>query len=233
MSEGNQSRRRGRGVALTLALTLSLANVAGAAELLVIESTVPGLQAGATASTGAPLEVPRDSDLTLVAPSGGVLTIQGPWQGQIEAPAARGDEGLIGRLLSVFQAPEADTSLGAMRSFSDCELVELGRMADVCVPASGCIEIRTAGEIPRLLAAHAPDGSEAELARTMGGEIWAWPRGHQVQDGEYVLTSSGGGAEVLRVHVQPPLASTAHEIAWMSEAGCLAQAKTALNELTR
>lgn len=231
MSEGTHGR--GRGAVLGLAMAAMLGGSVQAAELLVIASTVPELPAGATTTTGTSLDVPRDSDLTLVAPSGGVLRIEGPWQGRIEAPAADEDAGLIGQLLSVFQAPEADTSLGAMRSFDDCEMVELGRTSNVCAPASGCIEIRTAGEVPRSLAALAPDGGEVELERAIGGEIWGWPRGTKLQAGDYLLTPAGESAQVLSVHLQPPLESEAHQIAWMSQAGCMSQAKAALAEIAR
>ena len=202
-------------------------------ELLVLHSTVPGLDPGQVATTGEPIEVPRDTDLTLIAPSGGVLQIEGPWQGQIEAPPVAEGGGLIGQLVGLFQAPAPEARLGAMRSFSNCELVELGRTQDVCIPESGCVEIRTSGDVPRSLMAEGPDGSRVELERGMGGEIWAWPRGHLLSEGTYAVSPDGGIAETLTIHHQPPLESKAHEIAWMGQAGCVGQAKTALDELGR
>ena len=222
-----------RAASAAAALAVGLAGGALAEELLVLHSTVPGLEPGQVAQTGKPIVIPRDTDLTLIAPSGGVLQIEGPWQGQIEAQPSVEGGGLIGQLISLFKAPAPETRLGAMRSFSNCELVELGRIRDVCIPESGCVEIRTSGEIPRSLIAEGPDGGRVELERGIGGEIWAWPRGHLLSEGTYVLSPEGDDAETLNVHHQPPLQSKAHEIAWMAEAGCIAQARATLDELGR
>ena len=183
-----------RAASAAAALAVGLAGGALAEELLVLHSTVPGLEPGQVAQTGKPIDIPRDTDLTLIAPSGGVLQIEGPWQGQIEAQPSVEGGGLIGQLISLFKAPAPETRLGAMRSFSNCELVELGRIRDVCIPESGCVEIRTSGEIPRSLIAEGPK----PIRSTPAWVVWPMKLRRRVQSARAWVSSSPSRAKWSR-----------------------------------
>lgn len=225
--------RSGRGWAgLALAASLLMAGGAAAEEMLVVGSSAPGLAPGDVAPTGRSFEIPRDSEVTLVAPSGGVLKIEGPWSGRIDTPSDDGGPGLIQRLYALFQMPDRRARFGATRSLSSCVTVDLEQDDDICVAEPSCIAFQTAGQPQAPVTMQGPDGTSTALAPSVGGS-WRWPGDLIRQSGTYTIRAGEGGSpKALEVHLQPDLPTRAHEIAWMGEAGCVRQAQEALAALS-
>ena len=214
-----------------VALALVVSGTAGAGELLVLKSTAPGLMPGDVAAAGAPIEVPRETSVTLVAGSGGVLRIEGPWSGRIDTPAPEA-QGVISKLAALFGAPEPTARMGVTRSVLDaCVPVELGVDEDVCVEPSGCLTLRSPVTSGKFVL-DAPDGSMIQLERTAGNDAWRWPAAVPVESGDYLVwTEQMADTRSFELHVRPELGGSVEDIAWMSEAGCTAQARAALDRL--
>lgn len=239
----NQSRRapregvmrRPRLLATTaLAVMLGTSGPVSASELLVVGSTVPGLAPGDVAPTGSEIEIPADSEVTLVAPSGGVVRIEGPWTGQLSSGARESEGGLIQRLYALFQMPDKRSQFGATRSLSRCLVVDLERDEDICIANPSCVTFQAGGAPQDPVSIAAPDGTNLALSRGVGAGMWRWPGDRITQSGTYLVrTDETPTAKSIDVHVQPPsgLPSRAHEIAWMGENGCVRQAQEALTEL--
>jgi hypothetical protein len=232
-ANGAQPERRSRrsGVMPATALLLALGQSATAADLLVVDSTAPGFSQGDVTPTGDPIDIPRDSALTLLAPSGGLLRIEGPWQGQIDAPEAA-DPGLIQRLVALFQTPSRRVEFGATRSVARCLTVDLDRDRDLCVSgAPSCVVFRSEARIAEPVVLGGPSGSTVQLRGGIGADMWRWPSDFISEGGTYLLKIGSAMARPLDVHLAPDLPSRAHEIAWMSEQGCTGQAQAALEGL--
>lgn len=218
---------------LALALTGLSPLVADAGELLVLESSTLDLEAGDIAREGEVIEVPRNAQLTLLAPSGGVLRIEGPWRGRLDGP---GDDGgsLFGRLVALLQAPDPRRQIGATRSVGSCVAVDLERDRDVCVTGSTCLRLLGPKRRSRALTVVGPDASAAEAPLAPDRYGWNWPSGLDLKPGTYRISGSDFEAPTeLQVHRQPELPSQAHAAAWMSEVGCTSQARQVLERLAR
>lgn len=214
-------------------MALAFARPAAAGEYLILESTAPELRAGDVAPAGTAIEVPREAQVTLVASSGGVLRIEGPWRGTLDAPAD-GGESLIGRLVALLQSPAPRSQLGATRSAGNCIAVDLEQDRDVCVSGSSCIMLQSRQPVGEQLVIDAPDARMVEASPAPGYYGWSWPQTLDVKPGTYRIWTAGAAAPTeLRLHRQPELPSRAHAIAWMNESGCTKQAQDALERLAQ
>lgn len=228
-------RRHWRWPPLLLALALTGAQplAADAGELLVLSSTTLDLEAGDTAQEGEVIEVPRDTELTLLAPSGGVLRIEGPWRGRLEGPDA-GDGGLISRVVALLSDPAPRRQIGATRSMGGCMPVDLEQDRDVCITGSTCLTLLGPERKSRALTVTGPNASAAEAPLAPDRFGWTWPSGLDLEPGTYRIAGADLDAPVeLRLHRQPELPSKAHAAAWMSDVGCTAQAREVLDRLAR
>lgn len=227
--EARRRRPRWRAALIALVGTGLLAGGAVADEMLVVGSSVPDLAPGDVALTGRALEIPPDSEVTLVAPSGGVLKIEGPWSGRIEASGADEGPGLIQRLYALFQMPDRRARFGATRSLSRCVTVDLDLDDHICVAEPSCVVFQAEGMPQAPVAMDGPDGTSVALTPSVGSGSWRWPADLIRQSGAYTVRAGDGGMPTsLEVHLQPDLPTRAHEIAWMSETGCVRQAQEAL-----
>lgn len=234
MQRWRGGRREGarKGVLLAGAVALGLVHGAARAdELLVVESTSPAHAAGDLAPTGTEIDVPANTEVTLVAPSGGILKIEGPWQGRIEGPQS-GDPGLIQRLYALFQMPARRSEFGATRSTARCLSVNLELDKDICVHEPACVAFQATIEPQEPLVLTGPDGDQVQFSRGSGFGSWRWPGDFIQTSGTYTVTTGDGQASKLQIHLQPEVPGEAHAIAWMSEQGCLRQAQEALAELS-
>lgn len=239
----NQSRRAPRDgmkrrprllAATAVALALAASGDVAASELLVVGSTVPGLAPGDVAPTGTEIEIPADTEVTLVAPSGGVVRIEGPWSGQFSSGASESEGGLIQRLYALFQMPDKRSQFGATRSLSRCLVIDLERDEDICVASPSCVTFQAAGAPQEPVSIAGPDGTTVALNQGVGAGMWRWPGDRVTESGTYLVRAGETlTPKSIEVHVQPEggLPSRAHEIAWMGENGCVRQAQEALTEL--
>ena len=219
--------------ALVVAAGMLLTNAGAAAEeMLVVGSSVPGLAPGDVAPSGQTIDVPPDSEVTLVAPSGGVLKIVGPWSGRIDAPEDDGGPGLIQRLYALFQMPDRRARFGATRSLSRCVTVDLDQDQNVCVAEPSCVVFQSDGTPQAPVTMTGPGGTSTALTPSLGAGSWRWPGDLIRESGSYTVQAGDGQpSRTVAVHLQPELPSRAHEIAWMGETGCVRQAQEALAAL--
>lgn len=218
--------------ALALVVALAVQSGALADEMLVVGSTAPGLAPGDVAPTGTAIDIPRDAEVTLVAPSGGVVKIEGPWAGRIDGPDASEGPSLIQRLYALFQMPDRRARFGATRSLSRCLVVDLQQDDDICVGQPSCVVFQSEGRPQEPVTLDGPDGRQIALDQGLGGGMWRWPVDQVTESGTYqVRAGDAPTATSLDVHLQPKLPTRAHEIAWMGETGCVRQAQEALAEL--
>lgn len=218
--------------ALALVMALAVPGGAFADEMLVVGSTAPGLAPGDIAPTGAAIEIPRDAQVTLVSPSGGVVKIEGPWSGRIDGPEAAEGPSLIQRLYALFQMPDRRARFGATRSLSRCLVVDLEQDDDICVGQPSCVVFQSEGRPQEPVTLTGPDGRRIALDQGLGSGMWRWPVDQVTESGTYQVHAGDAPAtKSLDVHLQPKLPTRAHEIAWMGEAGCVRQAQEALTEM--
>ena len=201
-----------------------------AGELLVLTSTTPGLEPGDVKETGSTIEVLRNGAVTLVAASGGVLRIEGPWRGRIDAPDSEG--GLIEQLVSLFRMPPPRQELGASRGLESCIIVDPNEDRDVCVGPSTCVVFESGEPGGERIVIEGPDLRPIEVPRSPVRRSWSWPKDLPLKAGTYrIRIDADRRPTELRIHQRPQLPSDAHDAAWMSEVGCTKQAWEALSRL--
>lgn len=230
-------------LAAVLVLCLS-ALAARAGDLVVIESSLPALPAGATVSSDASVEVPAGGRVVLAAPTGQVVTLTGPFKGA--PPAAGGPAGASGDMVktlsTLFGHADQRTALGAVRAtdaswrqdstktVADVLAIDSTDGGDACIydPA-------------RATVLHNPSRSgEMSIEPMNGGDkvklLWPkdtlqlpWPASLPIADGDgFVFEQFGdNAAAIVTVHVlkAADAASDLDRAAQMADAGCRDQAR--------
>lgn len=222
-----------------------LAWAAQASEIVVIESTAPGLEAGAFLDPGEAVSVPAGASIVIVEPDGSTRTVDGPFEGPLGAAAApdSGSGGLmanLGKLVS--EREEEKQVLGAIRAAPGqvaeaVYVVDVGRSGDVCVPEGAAIRLWR----PALMAAE----SETVLTGSFEPVTALWLEGEQFLDWPAALPAEDGGRYAIRLAIAPrpaevrlrfvpaSLETDARRAAWMAGAGCRRQAERLLQRLAR
>jgi hypothetical protein len=234
-----------RVLVMLLFLTM-LASVtsAMAAQLVIVESTATKWPAGSIIDTAKPLSLAAGEALTLVGEDGTLLRLTGPSSGLPGGGVAaeNGDKGVVQALSRLFAAKQpAASAWGTFRgseTLQDREAADppevwawnLYRSDSICVPA-GIEPLMWRADAARdevVVLLHLSTGSEAELELAPGQDRIAWPKSVPLLDGgEYAIRDAGNLWErKLLVHVIPAdQAGDIRRIAWMSDAGCLRQAR--------
>ena len=230
---------------LAAVLVLCLSAVAASAEdLVVIESSVPALAAGATVSADASVEVPAGGRVVLASPSGQVVTLTGPFKG---VPPAAGGTGapqgnMVKTLSTLFGHADQRTALGVVRAtdanwrqdstktVADVLAIDSTDGGDACIfdPAHAAI-------------LHNPSHhGEMSIEPMNGGDkvkiVWPkdtlqlpWPPTLPIADGDgFVFEQFGeNAAAIVTVHVlkAKDSASDLDRAAQMADAGCRDQAR--------
>ena len=220
------------------------AGAAGAAELVVVASTAPGIKSGQVVASGAALDVPAGANVTLVSPAGKTVVLTGPFSG---APGGGGgggaaDTSLFSALIKLFSGRGKDTgSLGTMRAAAGSEpddlwVVDVGRSGRFCVPAQGPITLwrSDAAKQTSLKIRNLASNQKSELPWPAGAETLDWPPDVALGDGNSYLVRLKGrrSATEIALHLVPDgLPSEPHKAVWMADKGCVKQAKRLLANL--
>lgn len=217
-----------RSIILGLAFTLTTLGAAGAAELVVTKSTVPGLDVGTIVDGASTLAIKAGHRLTLMAATGKIVTLVGPYNGVVDAaqPTAKDDKVMTALSTLVSGHGKDQSQLGATRNAAERRGkqvwgVEVGATGSQCV---------LAGQSPTLwqsLAASGPidlaqvGGPSAKVTWPSGEVVAHWPRAVPVKDGaEYRL-----GTASFTLHVIPAgITNPAEQATALTEKGCEAQA---------
>lgn len=210
-----------------------LAGAAEAGELVVTKSTVPGLDPGTIIDGADKLSLKAGHRLSLIAPTGKVINLVGPYQGIPDASTGGPrEEKLVTTIATLMTGHGRDASqLGATRNAAE----RRGRQVwAVEVGASGaqCIQ---KGQAPVLWQPGAAQPRPVELAKTGGERVRiAWPKGEAmapwpkkvpVADGATYLL--GGVSVTLHIVTASP-GNPAELAAALTEKGCDAQALAVL-----
>ncbi len=219
-------------IAFAVALAASVSATAG--ELVVTKSTVPGLGPGTIIDGGDKLSLKAGHRLSLIAPTGKVLNLVGPYEGVPDTTAGGPrEEKLVTTIATLMTGHGRDASqLGATRDAA----ARRGRQVwPLAIGSSGphCVQ---QGKPPVLWQAGAGLPRPLELVRVGSGEkvridwpkgeaMVAWPDKVSVVDGANYLL---GGMSVT-LHVLPAsLVNPAEQAAALAERGCDAQAMALL-----
>lgn len=221
---------------------------AQAADVVVVESTAPELPAGQVIKAGTPIRIPAGARIAVVGEDGKVVKLAGPFSG-VAAPAtaAASDKGTVQALSRLFadKGPAA-TSWGTFRGDIASDdtagtppevwAVNIMRSETVCLPAGTrpMIWRPDASQPMSAILLQLSSGREGSIALDAGQQSLPWPSAPEIVDGgEYAIRETGGnGVRRLFVRLIPASQeSGVPQVAWMSDAGCLRQAKTLLAQV--
>lgn len=234
-----------RPVAVSLLLML-FASIAGATgrELIIIDSNVPRIRPGTIVETSQPLTLFKGERLTLVGAEGAVFRLEGPASGPpaINEASPVSDDGVLQALSRLFSSdvdPATKAAWGGFRGAEqgrdahhpgDVWAWNLLHSDGICVPAGIAPSLwrpDATGEQDVVLL-HLSTGKEADVGFAAGQHSTTWPRSVPLLDGgEYAVRDARSLWERrLTVRIVPVgEISTIRQIAWMSDAGCLRQAR--------
>lgn len=241
---GERSVKSLQRLALAAAALLASHAAAVAADMVIVESTAPDLRAGQVISAGTTLNIPAGTAIAVVGEDGKVIKLAGPFSG-IAAPAAAAtsDKGTVQALSRLFadKGPAANSwgtfrgaeITGESASPPDVWSVDILRSETVCVPAGTqpALWRADAGQPLAAILLQEATGREGSIDLGVGQQTLPWPQTPEIVDGgEYAIRDADGNGE-RRLYVRVIPASTAigiPQVAWMSDAGCLRQAKALL-----
>lgn len=226
-------------VGLSLGMRAALA-----AEIVIIESTVPGIEAGSIVADTDAITVPAGELIVIVEEDGSSRTIEGPFKGAIGSAGEAAGGGLIANLGKLVQDREKSRQvLGAIRAAPgqiapEVFLVDVGRSGIACVPDGEMVTLWR----PETLGMETEFTLEAATGTASTRVLWPenvqtldWPGDLAAKDGAVYrarLMAAPRPAEITLRRIPAELASDAERIAWMIEAGCRRQARLALEALT-
>ena len=214
-----------------VAFALACAAVAQAGEMVVLESDLFGLVPGDVVDGTQVLEVPDGKRLTLMAQTGEMVELKGPYSGAPEPGASEGGNvvSTIAELL-LYEGSD-ESSLGAIRasvgaSMSDPWLIDVSQEGPHCYRAGATVVMSRRS--PDLFSQiRISDGKKAAKTGWPEGEaMLGWPPPIAPADGgNYRITLDGTRQVPLSLHAVPEsLASVGAQAAWMVKVGCRVQA---------
>lgn len=234
-----------RSAAHIASVALAAAVAAGpavAADLVVVESRGIALQTGQAVNGSQPLILKDGQEVTLIAPTGQMIKLHGPW-----------DKPPVGQ--DVAADPDVGTALKALltQSLARSERVGAvrGAAAEAVPPSPWLLDVTHVGV--RCVAANAPivfwrpgETGAAALSVEPYDRSWRaraeWPAGvdrlempHTLplaNRSTYIVSLNGKATAVTLVAIPVAASNDAMRAAWMIEAGCDAQAQ-ALLQLAR
>jgi hypothetical protein len=173
---------------LATTVTLLAGLTAAAADIYVMESTVPGMRVGVRLASGETLTVPSGTYVRAVLPSGKTQTIRGPFSGKVAdlAKGVESNESLmepVRRILETGGATQTTTGgtrsvarVGRPRAFS---LVEIPSWVNgkVCVLKGSSVMLarQSTGGAERAMLVDAKSFERAQLTWESGNATAAWP----------------------------------------------------------
>jgi len=223
---------------------LFAAAVAGAGEVVVIESNAPGLSPGVVVDGSKPLELAPGTAVTLVTGDGRVKSIKGPFSGVPFAgeESAPGGSALIRSLSRLISGKSPKTGeLGMMRGE---RLVGRPDAWSIDVIRSGahCVTDRLHALLWRPIGVKAetltirrqPWGERVSVDWPAGTNSLIWPKALPLEHGgQYLvkLSSRISGTKLVVYVVPANLPTDAHLAAWMADLGCKEQALALIAEM--
>lgn len=206
------------------------------AEIIILESTAPGIEAGSIVQDTDIVQIPDGAVILIAEEDGTTRDIAGPYNGPAgSAGTGGGGGGLIANLGKLVQERENKRQvLGAIRAAPgqvppDLYLIDAARSETVCLPA---------GHAPRLWRP-ATMAAETEVSiRLSDGPSanFLWGSTEQTADWPVEVALRDGGDYALRLGIVPrptqlsirlvpsSMEKPTAQAAWMHEVGCRRQA---------
>ena len=225
------------------ATVLCVAASAAAAEMVVIESNVPSLAVGKVLAESEKVSIAEKGRVVVLAPTGKMVTLQGPYSGAVPGSDAKPDGRLAIALASLVKRKGEETgSVGAMRALgAEARIDTLKNAADVltidpsaegavCLyePGAKSIARNPLSRLDKLVIHDIDSGESATLVWPKDNETIAWPAALPLKDGKSYLVEQPGRAiaNQITVHFLKPEtgASDIERAAQLAEAGCDTQA---------
>ncbi|HXQ50348.1 MAG TPA: hypothetical protein VN802_04580 [Stellaceae bacterium] len=219
-----------------------------AEDYVVIESSMQSLAVGATLSSGAKLDVPQQQRVVLMAASGQVVAVNGPFQGPPPAPGSGPPQGAGGDVLKIVptllgksderQTPGVARALDwhsdAIKTVDEALAVDVSDGGDKCIYDPGHVAVIHNPDKPGTMKVQSmTDGAEAALKWDRGALRQPWPSTLPLKDGDMFSFERAGEeqASVATIHLLPPPPSGAGDVQralQMARAGCDGQARLLL-----
>jgi hypothetical protein len=239
-----------KGPGLALCTFLVAVSTGRAAELVVIDSTVPRIAPGQIVDSTKPLTLASGARLSLVGEDGRVIRLEGPFSGAPvtgDGDGAR-DKGVVRALSRLFSPNHPqDSTWGTFRGAEtlrgaealnppDVWAFNVLRSETVCLPSgAGPILWRPHAETELMvILLHLATGREATVTFAAGEASASWPPEVALLDGGiYVIRDIANQWERrLLVRLIPVDRDTpVVQAAWMSDVGCIGQAKELVSRL--
>jgi hypothetical protein len=219
---------------------------ARAQDYVVIDSSVPALQVGATLAAGAPLDLPDKTRLVLVSASGQVLTVNGPYRGPPPAASGGSPPGsgdvlkVIPTLLGNSDSRQSagvvrgtDWRAAAANSLGDVTAIDATDGGDACLFDARSAElVHNPSNAGPMKIQSMSNGTAATVKWDSGALRQPWPASLPLADGDtFLFEGSGDNATAMAtIHLLPaaPAASDVARAAQMARAGCDDQARLLL-----
>ena len=220
---------------------------ADAAELLILKSTHSELPEGRIIDSTATLSIPAGARLTLVGETGKKITLRGPYTGVPGAAEQAAGNGFGSRMLLALSrlivgTPAESSKVGAFRGLAGATSATTDDIWRINVSTAGDHCLRT--DIPtRLWRPQAEKAAALSIKLQRQTWVWAvwppgeatlaWPGGVEViDDTAYQVRLGFETVNKVTFHLLPSdLSSDFHRAAWMSETGCLRQARLLLSRI--
>jgi len=216
---------------------LFAAAVAGAGEMVVIDSNAPGLMPGKVLDGSKPLELAPGTAVTVVTGDGRVKSLEGPFSGVPFAgkESAPGGSALIRSLSALVGGKTPKTGeLGMMRGERlvgqpDAWSIDVIRSGAHCVTDRlHALLWRPIGVTSETLTIRRqPWGERVSVDWPAGTNSLIWPKALPLEHGgQYLvkLSSRISGTKLVVYVVPANLPTDAHLAAWMADLGCNEQA---------
>jgi len=244
-AEGRVMTRAPRSSGMAFLILLAVVASADAAELLILDSTQPGLPEGGIIDAAATVSLAAGARLTLVDEAGERITLKGPYSGVPTTAGQAVASGLGSRMLSALSwlivGPRPDAAgFGGMRGTGvampdDIWTVNVSTGGDHCLRTDVPTRLwRPRSDRTAALSIGDPGHAGVRAEWPAGEATLAWPGAVEVIDGAAYLLRLAPDTAGKRptLHLLPrDLASDFHRVAWMSEAGCKRQAWRLLDRI--
>ncbi len=229
-------------VAVLTFVAASVAATAQAGELLVVsDSAAIGFARGSVVEDGASVKIPAGERLALIDASGRGLTLRGPFDGPLHAPATGAPQAAVLAAVKAILDPGANSSIGAARNAGDAPRPSDPRFLDVSDDAPACIDpgqgVRLWRPTPTrrvtLFVTRLATGERAESEWPANEETIPWPDKLKIVDGESYQFALAGALSKTRVLIKlmPAGDSSVASAKRLADAGCHNQAVSMLEAI--
>ena len=252
----NENQSRGLVRLLSLLMFTVWAVSHATADVIVIGSSVPGLNAGTVLTDEKTIQLPAGERVRLMLPSGKTQSFSGPKQIRVSSLAGGGqkaDQGLwddVKRLASQQKKP-IESAVGAARSVAPPKPgaresrgqgptshpafswrgVPVDADGSVCVEKGARLQLQRqrAGRTQVVSVAQMQSGKRAMAEFATGAVAAPWPQGLQAEAGFYIVSLSGAPIRQINLVSLPRLPSSDETLRVLYAHGCRAQMATWLS----